>query len=132
MHFNNGIASAGSKAHGGLLLHLLDQLIVWALYQMANPLSPPTDVSAGSPSPGGFLGASLQPVSSGSPGGAAQPSGKDDIIPATITIKNIPLSIKHETLLEIIVSLSIPTPPYTFNSWGLAFANFHILQTLIL
>jgi len=45
-------------------------------------------------------------VSSGSPGGAAQPGGEDDIIPTAIVIKNIPFSVKRETLLEIIVRVS--------------------------
>ncbi|KAJ3995680.1 hypothetical protein F5050DRAFT_1825409 [Lentinula boryana] len=55
----------------------------------------------------------------------------DEIIPTAIVIKNIPFNVKRETLLEIIASLSIPTP-YAFNYHldqqgafrGLAFANF--------
>ncbi|KAJ3896678.1 hypothetical protein GG344DRAFT_36053 [Lentinula edodes] len=55
----------------------------------------------------------------------------DEIIPTAIVIKNIPFNVKRETLLDIIVSLSIPTP-YAFNYHldqqgafrGLAFANF--------
>ncbi|KAH9001439.1 hypothetical protein EDB92DRAFT_59258 [Lactarius akahatsu] len=56
---------------------------------------------------------------------------EDEIIPTAIVIKNIPFNVKRETLLEIIASLSIPTP-YAFNYHldqsgsfrGLAFANF--------
>lgn len=55
----------------------------------------------------------------------------DEIIPTAIVIKNIPFNVKRETLLDIIASLSIPTP-YAFNYHldqqgsfrGLAFANF--------
>ncbi|KAH9981467.1 hypothetical protein BGW80DRAFT_1163040 [Lactifluus volemus] len=58
-------------------------------------------------------------------------SAEDEIIPTAIVIKNIPFNVKRETLLDIIVSLSIPTP-YAFNYHldqsgsfrGLAFANF--------
>uniref|UniRef100_A0A0W0F1Q7 R3h domain n=1 Tax=Moniliophthora roreri TaxID=221103 RepID=A0A0W0F1Q7_MONRR len=56
---------------------------------------------------------------------------EDEIIPTAIVIKNIPFNVKRETLLDIIASLSIPTP-YAFNYHldqqgafrGLAFANF--------
>ncbi|PSR88856.1 hypothetical protein PHLCEN_2v5005 [Hermanssonia centrifuga] len=55
----------------------------------------------------------------------------EEIIPTAIVIKNIPFNVKRETLLDIIASLSIPTP-YAFNYHldqsgqfrGLAFANF--------
>ncbi|KAL4065309.1 hypothetical protein J3A83DRAFT_4100014 [Scleroderma citrinum] len=70
------------------------------------------------------------------PSSAIQPTtptqGSDDeIIPTAIVIKNIPFNVKRETLLDIIASLSIPTP-YAFNYHldqqgsfrGLAFANF--------
>ncbi|KAF8626152.1 hypothetical protein AX15_005046 [Amanita polypyramis BW_CC] len=58
-------------------------------------------------------------------------SSDDEIIPTAIVIKNIPFNVKRETLLELIASLSIPTP-YAFNYHldqqgafrGLAFANF--------
>ncbi|KAF8644130.1 hypothetical protein AX16_008658 [Volvariella volvacea WC 439] len=64
----------------------------------------------------------------------AQPNSavnEDEIIPTAIVIKNIPFNVKRETLLDIIASLSIPTP-YAFNYHldqqgsfrGLAFANF--------
>lgn len=36
--------------------------------------------------------------------GAGGALGDDDIIPTAIVIKNIPFSVKRETLLEIIVS----------------------------
>ncbi|KAG6820784.1 hypothetical protein H0H93_011549 [Arthromyces matolae] len=59
----------------------------------------------------------------------------DDVIPTAIVIKNIPFNVKRETLLDIIASLSIPTP-YAFNYHldqqgsfrGLAFANFRQAQ----
>ncbi|PFH46116.1 hypothetical protein AMATHDRAFT_156195 [Amanita thiersii Skay4041] len=58
-------------------------------------------------------------------------SSEDEIIPTAIVIKNIPFNVKRETLLDLIASLSIPTP-YAFNYHldqqgsfrGLAFANF--------
>jgi RNA recognition motif-containing protein len=58
---------------------------------------------------------------------------EDEIIPTAIVIKNIPFNVKRETLLDIIASLSIPTP-YAFNYHldaagqfrGLAFANFRL------
>jgi RNA recognition motif-containing protein len=84
------------------------------------------------------------------PTGTPAPVGDDEVIPTAIVIKNIPFSVKRETLLEIIVclrhsaaiatdvhsskaSLSIPTP-YAFNYHldpmgqfrGLAFANFRV------
>ncbi|KAG6879044.1 hypothetical protein C0992_005669 [Termitomyces sp. T32_za158] len=60
---------------------------------------------------------------------------EDEIIPTAIVIKNIPFNVKRETLLDIIASLSIPTP-YAFNYHldqqgsfrGLAFANFRQAQ----
>ncbi|KDQ60576.1 hypothetical protein JAAARDRAFT_31543 [Jaapia argillacea MUCL 33604] len=69
----------------------------------------------------------LSNLGPGTPG----PIGDDDIIPNAIVIKNIPFNVKRETLLDIIASLSIPTP-YAFNYHldpsgqfrGLAFANF--------
>ncbi|PPQ78180.1 hypothetical protein CVT25_015513 [Psilocybe cyanescens] len=65
------------------------------------------------------------------PGTPAQTNPDDDVIPTAIVIKNIPFNVKRETLLDIIASLSIPTP-YAFNYHldqqgsfrGLAFANF--------
>ncbi|KAF4615331.1 hypothetical protein D9613_002843 [Agrocybe pediades] len=65
------------------------------------------------------------------PNSAATVNPDDDVIPTAIVIKNIPFNVKRETLLDIIASLSIPTP-YAFNYHldqqgsfrGLAFANF--------
>ncbi|KAG9016075.1 hypothetical protein FRB93_011549 [Tulasnella sp. JGI-2019a] len=62
-------------------------------------------------------------------------SADDDIIPTAIVIKNIPFTVRRETLLDIIASLNIPTP-YAFNYHidgqgqfrGLAFANFRMPQ----
>ena len=85
------------------------------------------------------------------PTGTPVAVGDDEVIPTAIVIKNIPFSVRRETLLEIIVcplpfcwrlplmscsskaSLSIPTP-YAFNYHldpmgqfrGLAFANFRV------
>lgn len=74
-------------------------------------------------------GAPMAPAQSTASGGTA--GSDDDIIPTAIVIKNIPFNVKRETLLDIIASLSIPTP-YAFNYHldqqgqfrGLAFANF--------
>lgn len=79
--------------------------------------------------PGPPLGATQSTVSGGTAG------SDDDIIPTAIVIKNIPFNVKRETLLDIIASLSIPTP-YAFNYHldqqgqfrGLAFANFRQSQ----
>ncbi|GJE86803.1 RRM/R3H domain-containing protein [Phanerochaete sordida] len=81
--------------------------------------------SGGSPVMGGQV---MTPgMGPGTPGGYLD----DEIIPTAIVIKNIPFNVKRETLLDIIASLSIPTP-YAFNYHldqsgqfrGLAFANF--------
>ncbi|TFY51799.1 hypothetical protein EVJ58_g10378 [Rhodofomes roseus] len=80
--------------------------------------------SGGSPPPGTTM---QPPVTPGTPSLGAD----DEIIPTAIVIKNIPFNVKRETLLDIIASLSIPTP-YAFNYHldqsgqfrGLAFANF--------
>ncbi|KAH7909142.1 hypothetical protein BJ138DRAFT_1156024 [Hygrophoropsis aurantiaca] len=80
--------------------------------------------SGGSPPMGHLAG---PPIAPSTPSQAAD----DEIIPTAIVIKNIPFNVKRETLLDIITSLSIPTP-YAFNYHldqqgsfrGLAFANF--------
>lgn len=58
------------------------------------------------------------------------PLGDDDVIPTAIVVKNIPFSVKKESLLQLIEDLAIPMP-YAFNYHfdqgvfrGLAFANF--------
>ncbi|KAI9067070.1 hypothetical protein FKP32DRAFT_1564539 [Trametes sanguinea] len=84
-----------------------------------------SDLSSNGSPPLGHMHA--PPMTPGTPG---QP-GDDEIIPTAIVIKNIPFNVKRETLLDIIASLSIPTP-YAFNYHldqsgqfrGLAFANF--------
>ncbi|KAG8863781.1 hypothetical protein FRB96_007618 [Tulasnella sp. 330] len=66
---------------------------------------------------------------------ASTTSADDEIIPTAIVIKNIPFTVRRETLLDIIASLNIPTP-YAFNYHidgqgqfrGLAFANFRMPQ----
>lgn len=69
-----------------------------------------------------FTGTNISPTSTES---------TDDIIPTAIVIKNIPFSLKKESLLEIMASLGLPAPfalNYHFESSvfrGLAFANFH-------
>lgn len=103
--------------------------------------------SGGSPPQQSALNPPMQPPQ---PTGTPALAGDDEIIPTAIVIKNIPFSVKRETLLEIIVclrhsaaiaadvhsskaSLSIPTP-YAFNYHldpmgqfrGLAFANFRV------
>ncbi|KAF8475411.1 hypothetical protein JB92DRAFT_1895210 [Gautieria morchelliformis] len=95
----------------------------------ARSLSPPqsSDISSGGGSP---------PMGSQLAQGILTNAGLDDeIIPTAIVIKNIPFNVKRETLLDIIVSLNIPTP-YAFNYHldpagsfrGLAFANFRLPQ----
>jgi RNA recognition motif-containing protein len=73
------------------------------------------------------MGHLVPPIAPSTPG----QNPDDEIIPTAIVIKNIPFNVKRETLLDIIASLSIPTP-YAFNYHldqqgsfrGLAFANF--------
>ncbi|EAU88415.1 RRM/R3H domain-containing protein [Coprinopsis cinerea okayama7 len=86
--------------------------------------------SAGGSPPMGHL--NPPPIATGQQQSTASgPAGDEDIIPTAIVIKNIPFNVKRETLLDIITSLSIPTP-YAFNYHldqqgqfrGLAFANF--------
>ncbi|KAJ1307896.1 hypothetical protein OPQ81_001975 [Rhizoctonia solani] len=100
--------------------------------------SPPqtSDLSSGgtSPPPHHHLQPPQSMQMSASGGPAASPVD-DEIIPTAIVIKNIPFTVKRETLLDIIASLSIPTP-YAFNYHldtqgqfrGLAFANFRLPQ----
>ncbi|GLB35166.1 putative R3H domain containing protein [Lyophyllum shimeji] len=81
--------------------------------------------AGGSPPPMGHL--NVPPMAPSTP----SQNTEDEIIPTAIVIKNIPFNVKRETLLDIIASLSIPTP-YAFNYHldqqgsfrGLAFANF--------
>ncbi|KAG5645047.1 hypothetical protein DXG03_007226 [Asterophora parasitica] len=80
--------------------------------------------AGGSPPPMGHLNPPLAPST-------PSQNPDDEVIPTAIVIKNIPFNVKRETLLDIIASLSIPTP-YAFNYHldqqgsfrGLAFANF--------
>ncbi|CAE6537089.1 unnamed protein product [Rhizoctonia solani] len=99
--------------------------------------SPPqtSDLSSGGTSPPHHHLQPPQPMQmSASMGGVASPID-DEVIPTAIVIKNIPFTVKRETLLDIIASLSIPTP-YAFNYHldtqgqfrGLAFANFRLPQ----
>ncbi|EUC56984.1 RRM/R3H domain protein [Rhizoctonia solani AG-3 Rhs1AP] len=98
--------------------------------------SPPqtSDLSSGGTSPPHHhLQAPPGMQMSGSMGGMGGPD--DEVIPTAIVIKNIPFTVKRETLLDIIASLAIPTP-YAFNYHldtqgqfrGLAFANFRLPQ----
>jgi hypothetical protein len=55
----------------------------------------------------------------------------DEVISTAVVVKNIPFSLKKETLLELFDQLTLPKP-YAFNYHfdngtfrGLAFANFH-------
>ncbi|KAF8310215.1 hypothetical protein DL93DRAFT_2084806 [Clavulina sp. PMI_390] len=142
-HFNNTIASLSAKPRGGLPSHWLDQSS--SAQQDLGPgrSSPPGDLSlstsSGSPPPS-MAGSSMLSPQGIIPATSPAPTsgtgiGDDDIIPTAIVIKNIPFSVKKETLLQIIESLSIPTP-YAFNYHvdtagqfrGLAFANFRLPQ----
>ncbi|TFK25073.1 hypothetical protein FA15DRAFT_668946 [Coprinopsis marcescibilis] len=87
--------------------------------------------SAGGSPPMGHLNPPPIGPGAGPPSSASGFPNDEDIIPTAIVIKNIPFNVKRETLLDIISSLSIPTP-YAFNYHldqqgqfrGLAFANF--------
>ncbi|EJD02116.1 uncharacterized protein FOMMEDRAFT_124369 [Fomitiporia mediterranea MF3/22] len=92
-------------------------------------MSPPSnsDISSGGSPPLHQMQVPMQQQQQALPTG----NPEDEIIPTAIVIKNIPFNVKRETLLDIIASLSIPTP-YAFNYHldaqgafrGLAFANF--------
>ncbi|KAF8431795.1 hypothetical protein L210DRAFT_3415237 [Boletus edulis BED1] len=109
---------------GGLPTQWLDNS---ATVPENRPLSPNNNSdfssSGGSP-PMGLVPTPILPLTPGQ-------ISDDEIIPTAIVIKNIPFNVKRETLLDIIASLSIPTP-YAFNYHldqqgsfrGLAFANF--------
>jgi RNA recognition motif-containing protein len=58
------------------------------------------------------------------------PAGDEQLIPTAIVIKNIPFAVRKEMLLDLMISMRLPTP-YAFNYHfdqgvfrGLAFANF--------
>ncbi|KAI0320513.1 hypothetical protein OF83DRAFT_1169296 [Amylostereum chailletii] len=114
-------------ARGGLPSQWMDNSNVFV---DTRSLSPPntSDLSSGGGSPPPQLPHITTPMLSSSPGGQGL---DEEIIPTAIVIKNIPFNVKRETLLDIIASLSIPTP-YAFNYHldqsgsfrGLAFANF--------
>ncbi|KAI0282149.1 hypothetical protein BGY98DRAFT_912678 [Russula aff. rugulosa BPL654] len=105
---------------------LPSQWLDGATYPDNRSLSSPnnSDLSSGGGSP-------PLPQTNAPPGLVPSQNPEDEIIPTAIVIKNIPFNVKRETLLDIIASLSIPTP-YAFNYHldqsgsfrGLAFANF--------
>ncbi|KAI0057130.1 hypothetical protein BV25DRAFT_1812936 [Artomyces pyxidatus] len=98
-----------------------------AMFADNRSLSPPntSDLSSGGGSP------PLPHINAPNIPGTPSLGLDDEVIPTAIVIKNIPFNVKRETLLDIIASLSIPTP-YAFNYHldqsgsfrGLAFANF--------
>ncbi|KII88890.1 hypothetical protein PLICRDRAFT_108813 [Plicaturopsis crispa FD-325 SS-3] len=116
----------GKPVRGGLPTQWLDNPGPTPDSRSLSPNNNSDFSSAGGSPPLGHL--NVQPG-----GGGMSPSQglDDDIIPTAIVIKNIPFNVKRETLLDIITSLSIPTP-YAFNYHldqqgsfrGLAFANF--------
>ncbi|KDN48586.1 hypothetical protein RSAG8_02573, partial [Rhizoctonia solani AG-8 WAC10335] len=99
--------------------------------------SPPqtSDLSSGGTSPPHHHLQTPQSMQMSTSMGSMGMPGDDEIIPTAIVIKNIPFTVKRETLLDIIASLAIPTP-YAFNYHldtqgqfrGLAFANFRLPQ----
>ncbi|KIK95861.1 hypothetical protein PAXRUDRAFT_11193 [Paxillus rubicundulus Ve08.2h10] len=110
-------------ARGGLPTQWLDNPVVSPENRPLSPNNNSDFSSSGGSPPMGHL----PPMAPSTPG--LNPD--DEIIPTAIVIKNIPFNVKRETLLDIIASLSIPTP-YAFNYHldqqgsfrGLAFANF--------
>lgn len=116
-----------SSLRGGLPTQWLDNTSVIQENRSLSPNNNSDFSSSGGSPPMGHL---APPSSAITPQAPAQ-YGEDEIIPTAIVIKNIPFNVKRETLLDIIASLSIPTP-YAFNYHldqqgsfrGLAFANF--------
>ncbi|KAI6129135.1 hypothetical protein EDD17DRAFT_1563562 [Pisolithus thermaeus] len=112
---------------GGLPTQWLDNTSAIQENRSLSPNNNSDFSSSGGSPPMGHL---PPPSSAITPQAPAQ-YGEDEIIPTAIVIKNIPFNVKRETLLDIIASLSIPTP-YAFNYHldqqgsfrGLAFANF--------
>ncbi|CAG7854064.1 SubName: Full=Uncharacterized protein {ECO:0000313/EMBL:CCA69592.1} [Serendipita indica DSM 11827] len=107
----------------------------WLNEQQDNGTSLPPDGRSMSPPQTSDISSGGSPPSTNQQtlGGVQSAGAEDDIIPTAIVIKNIPFNVKRETLLDIISSLSIPTP-YAFNYHldpagqfrGLAFANFRV------
>ncbi|KAG8929240.1 hypothetical protein FRC01_004642 [Tulasnella sp. 417] len=128
-----GPQSAKKPARAGLPSQWLDGNQQQAVGE-ERAFSPPhtSDISSSGSPPPQQIPQIQQPMLYGDQQYPGHPnSGDDDIIPNAIVIKNIPFTVKRETLLEIIASLNIPTP-YAFNYHidtngqfrGLAFANF--------
>ncbi|KAI6043021.1 hypothetical protein EDC04DRAFT_3138629 [Pisolithus marmoratus] len=113
-----------SSFRGGLPTQWLDNASVIQENRSLSPNNNSDFSSSGGSPPMGHL---APPIASQAP----TQNNEDEIIPTAIVIKNIPFNVKRETLLDIIASLSIPTP-YAFNYHldqqgsfrGLAFANF--------
>ena len=87
----------------------------------------------GPPGPHDLDSAQQTPISAlMSPGtGTVIGEDGDEVIATAVVVKNIPFSLKKETLLELFDQMSLPRP-YAFNYHfdngtfrGLAFANFH-------
>ncbi|KAI6036886.1 hypothetical protein BKA83DRAFT_4168696 [Pisolithus microcarpus] len=116
-----------SALRGGLPTQWLDNTSIIQENRSLSPNNNSDFSSSGGSPPMGHL---APPSSAITPQAPAQ-YAEDEIIPTAIVIKNIPFNVKRETLLDIIASLSIPTP-YAFNYHldqqgsfrGLAFANF--------
>ncbi|KAG8217221.1 hypothetical protein J3R82DRAFT_5307 [Butyriboletus roseoflavus] len=110
---------------GGLPTQWLDNSVPVPENRSLSPHNNSDFSSSGGSPPMGHL--APPPIGPSTPG----QNPDDEIIPTAIVIKNIPFNVKRETLLDIIASLSIPTP-YAFNYHldqqgsfrGLAFANF--------
>ncbi|KIJ17086.1 hypothetical protein PAXINDRAFT_167887 [Paxillus involutus ATCC 200175] len=108
------------SVRGGLPTQWLDNSVVSPENRPLSPNNNSDFSSSGGSPPMGHLAPSTPGL-----------NPDDEIIPTAIVIKNIPFNVKRETLLDIIASLSIPTP-YAFNYHldqqgsfrGLAFANF--------
>lgn len=112
-------------ARAGLPTQWLDNSMVIPDNRPLSPHNNSDFSSSGSSPPLGHLQASALAPST------PNQNADDEVIPTAIVVKNIPFNVKRETLLDIIASLSIPTP-YAFNYHldqqgsfrGLAFANF--------
>ncbi|KAL5511412.1 PIN4 [Sanghuangporus vaninii] len=126
-----GLGQSPLKSKPPIRAGLPAQWIDSQILNDSRSMSPPSnsDISSGGSPPLHQMPVPMQTQ----PPAQAQPvsNPEDEIIPTAIVIKNIPFNVKKETLLDIIASLSIPTP-YAFNYHldaqgafrGLAFANF--------
>lgn len=86
--------------------------------------------AGGSPPPMGHLNPPMAPST-------PSQNPDDEVIPTAIVIKNIPFNVKRETLLDIIVRVSLTILSYEFDNLAFPLRHpyqfpHHMLSTIIL